>query len=77
MDKKIKLFLFTSVTCTPWYASVTSPSCVTDLLVSNTWANGSQLAKISSSDDRVSLLKAALNQALNGTFHSIVELSAR
>jgi hypothetical protein len=62
--------------CAAWYSMVNSPTCVSDLLISSSWSNASRMANISS-DDAVSLLKTYLQQYLNGTVHTIVELSAR
>ena len=69
-------FCLFAVECSDWSSTVTSSNCVSSLLMNNGWANASQVAAMST-DDQVSALKVALNLNTNGTFHSIVELSAR
>jgi hypothetical protein len=49
---------------------------VSDLLISNGWATAAQVASLAL-DDQVAALKTELNFNLNGTFHTIVELSSR
>jgi hypothetical protein len=62
-----------AVSCSEWSSTVSSDGCIASLLVNNGWANTTDL----SSDDQLIALKMALNLHLNGTFHSIVELSGR
>jgi hypothetical protein len=59
-----------------WSSTVASSSCVADLLVSHGWANASRVA-ILTADERIAALKTVLSFNLNGTFHTVVELSAR
>jgi hypothetical protein len=61
------------VSCSDWSATVSSDSCVSSLLLMNGWANTTVL----SADDQLIALKTALNLRLNGSFHTIVDLSGR
>jgi hypothetical protein len=67
------VFCIFAVSCSEWSSTVSSDGCVASLLLNNGWANTSGL----SSDDQLIALKMALNLHLNGTFHSIVDLSGR
>jgi hypothetical protein len=61
------------VSCSEWSSTVSTETCVTSLLLSNGWANTTNITL----DDQLIALKMALHVKLNGTFHSIVDLSGR
>ena len=77
MFEQIQTFSFSFlVACSNWSSTVVSSNCVSTVLVNNGWANASQVSTLAI-DDQVNALKNALNLNMNGSFHSIVELSAR
>ena len=59
-----------------WQDNVETTGCVTRSLILNGWIS-LNASMAMSPDDRRALLMGSLNQFLNGSFHTIVELSAR
>ena len=59
-----------------WQDNVETSGCVTKSLLLNSWIT-MNASMAMSPDDQRALLMGSLNQFLNGSFHTIVELSAR
>ena len=59
-----------------WQDNVETSGCVTKSLLLNSWITMNASVAMSPDDQRA-LLMGSLNQFLNGSFHTIVELSAR
>ena len=75
-EVKIKSIIF-SVDCSiAWQDNVETTGCVTRSLILNGWIS-LNVSMAMSPDDQRALLMGSLNQFLNGSFHTIVELSAR
>ena len=73
----IKESIIFSVDCSiAWQDNVETTGCVTRSLILNGWIS-LNASMAMSPDDQRALLMGSLNQFLNGSFHTIVELSAR
>ncbi len=66
-----------SVDCSEtWSDTVPTADCVTRLLIANGWMT-LNASMIMSSDDQRAVLMSSINQFLNSSFHTIIELSQR
>jgi hypothetical protein len=59
-----------------WQDSVETATCVTTSLLLNGWITQNESVTMSPDDQRTQLM-TSLNQYLNGSFHTFVELSSR